>query len=227
VVLLVRRPALGRVKTRLGRRIGAPAALRLHLAFLLDTLGWLSALRRSGWSVRLEWSRPFKPGRALGRRLRGIVQSTQAGGSLGRRIEMALRRALNAGAACAVAIGADSPHLGAAPLELARRRLRRCEVVLGPAEDGGYYLIGARSVRRSWFDGIAWGGSRVLRQTLDRLRRDRVRVWRLRASYDLDTIDSLRRLWSALPRSPSLRRSLPRTRRILRELFATASRTNT
>ncbi len=217
-VLLARRPALGRVKTRLAKRLGARAALRLHRAFLLDTLAFMRVLGRRGWSVRVEWSEAWRPDATTRRALRGVAGGTQAAGHLGRRIESALRRALAGGAACAVAVGADAPHVGWRVLESARRRLGRAEVVLGPAQDGGYFLIGTRRLEPRWFEGIAWGTGRVLRQSLLRMRRSRARVALLAPSYDLDTPASVARLASQMRRSATLRRSLPATRRALARL---------
>lgn len=218
MVLLARRPAAGRVKTRLAAGLGAPAALALHRAFLEDTLRWLRALARRGWRVRVEWSERFRPGAPLARALAGLESGVQARGPLGRRIEAALRRALASGARCAVAVGSDSPHLGAGPAEQARRRLRSADAVLGPAADGGYYLIGVRRLERAWFEGIDWGTSRVLRQSLARMRRSGARPALLAVAYDLDTARSLERLARALRRSRRLRLRLPATRRLLGRL---------
>jgi hypothetical protein len=139
-----------------------------------------------------------------------------------------LRRTLEKGASCAIAIGADAPHLGRRPLLRAAALLRRSEVVLGPARDGGYYLIGARRVRRRWFSGIDWGTSRVLGQTLERLRRERVGVRLLGPGSDIDTLASLRRLERMLRRSSALRRRLRATAPLLRRAgLTTLSRRGT
>ncbi|MEE9218168.1 MAG: TIGR04282 family arsenosugar biosynthesis glycosyltransferase [Acidobacteriota bacterium] len=218
VTLLSRRPLRGRVKTRLAEHFGAPLALALHEAFLLDTLAWLRALRRQGWRVGVEWSEPFRPRGVLRQALRGLACGVQARGGLGRRIEMALRGTLRRGCSCAVAIGSDSPHLGAMPLRRALRSLERCDAVLGPARDGGYYLIGLRQLRRRWFEGIDWGTSKVLGQSLTRLRADGLRVALLDPAADLDTPESLRELQGAMVRSAALRRRLRFTGRILHQL---------
>lgn len=215
--MLARAPREGRVKTRLASVLGKQQALALHKAFLLDTLGWLRPLARAGWIVRVEWSEPFRPRGELRRALRGIRCGTQPPGGLGKRIESALRRALDTGAACALAVGSDSPHLGSQSLRRARTLLRHSDVVLGPALDGGYYLVGVRRVRHRWFQGIRWGTARVLRQTLSRLRTDSTRVHLLAQAQDLDTPANLRELEKRLKRSPALGRRLRFTARVLRE----------
>ncbi len=217
VVLLARAPREGRVKTRLASTLGNKQALALHEAFLLDTLGWLRPLARAGWVVRVEWSEPFRPRGELRRALRGMRCGIQTTGGLGKRIESALRRRLDAGAECALAIGSDSPHIGREPLRRARTRLRHADVVLGPALDGGYYLVGVRQVRHRWFQGIRWGTARVLRQTLSKLRMDSARVHLLERAQDLDTPANLRELEKRLRRSPALGRRLRFTKRVLRE----------
>jgi hypothetical protein len=215
-VLLARRPRRGEVKTRLASRLGASRALELHQAFLADTLRWLAGLARAGWRARLEWSAPCRPTAALRPLLRGIATGVQERGDLGRRMETAMRRALDSGASCVVIIGADAPHLGARPAQISRRLLRNTEVVLGPAEDGGSYLIAARRLGRGWFKHIRWGTARVLRQSLSRLRRAGASVSLLAGSYDLDTVESLARLSRDLSRSALLRRRLPATIQALR-----------
>ncbi|MEE8537482.1 MAG: TIGR04282 family arsenosugar biosynthesis glycosyltransferase [Acidobacteriota bacterium] len=217
VVMLARAPREGRVKTRLASALGRKQALALHEAFLLDTLVWLRPLARAGWRVRLEWSEPFRPRGELRKVLRGIPCGTQPAGGLGTRIESALRRALDAGATCALVIGSDSPHIGAEPLRRTRTLLRCSDVVLGPALDGGYYLVGVRRVRRRWFRGIRWGTARVLRQTLSRLRADSARTHLLERAQDLDTPANLRELQKRLERSPALGRRLRFTKRALEE----------
>ena len=216
IVLLARRPRLGEVKTRLASSLGARTALELHRAFLADTLRWMAGLARLGWRARLEWSEPCRPSAAIRPLLARIDTGVQARGHLGRRIEAAMRRALDSGAACVVAIGADAPHLGPRPAQTCRRLLRSMDVVFGPAEDGGYCLIAARRLGSGWFERIPWGTSRVLRQSLGRLRRAGARVSLLAGSYDLDTVESLARLGRDLSRSAPLRRRLPATLQALR-----------
>src|SRR5262249_30665743 len=66
-------------------------------------------------------------------------------------------------------------------------------LVLGPAEDGGYYLIGVAETRRELFDGIAWGGATVLEETLARARAAGIEPALMRRTYDIDTVDDLAR----------------------------------
>jgi len=95
----------------------------------------------------------------------------------------------------AVLIGSDCPALGLADLRAAARSLRAgADAVLAPAEDGGYALIGLRSVSRRLFDGIDWGGPEVLAQTRRRLARLRWRWQELRTVWDVDRPEDVARL---------------------------------
>jgi hypothetical protein len=214
-ILLARPPVAGRVKTRLAADLGPAPTLELYRALLADTLDAIAPLARRGWRVRVEWSAPCRLRSRPSLRRRGVRSGLQARGGLGRRIEAALRRALRAGASCAIAIGADAPHLGRLPLLRAAALLKGAEVVLGPARDGGYYLIGARRVEGRWFSGIDWGSRRVLAQTVARLRRERVGVRLLRRGSDIDDLAQVRRLRRALRRSAALRRRLRATTPLL------------
>ncbi len=119
-----------------------------------------------------------------------------------------------------VIVGSDSPHLPAAYLEQAFAELEKVPLVLGPAEDGGYYLIGATGVP-DLFEGIAWGTERVLRGTLQRALALRLPCRLLPTWYDIDDPPALDRLARALAEDPSL---APETAEFLRARIGTASR---
>src|SRR5437899_13040386 len=98
------------------------------------------------------------------------MSAPQGDGDLGKRMERAVQEAFEGGAPAAIVIGADCPELGAGHLAAALRVLERKDVVLGPAADGGYYLIGMRRFLPEAFRGIEWSSERVLDQTLAALR---------------------------------------------------------
>jgi hypothetical protein len=93
-------------------------------------------------------------------------------------------------------VDSDTPTLPTAYVVQAIDLLQHhgTDVVLGPTEDGGYYLIGLKQPCRSLFDGIPWSGPSVLTETLHRASRRRLRVTLLPAWFDVDTADDLRRL---------------------------------
>jgi uncharacterized protein len=116
----------------------------------------------------------------------------------------------------AILIGTDVPLLTAAHIDTAAAALRGgTDLVLGPADDGGYYLAGMTRVIDAVFDGIDWGTDRVLSQTIAAANRAGMRVRTIANLYDVDTIEDLRR--AAL----DLRERPPSTCRSLRRFLAT------
>ena len=95
-----------------------------------------------------------------------LTYSRQAAGDLGQRMCAAFDAAFQAGSHRVVLIGTDCPELDGNVVQTAFERLHENDVVLGPASDGGYYLIGLRSSAPALFDGIPWGTGEVLRATL-------------------------------------------------------------
>jgi uncharacterized protein len=209
-LLLFTKPARpGRVKTRLIGELTSEQAARLHQAFLDDVL---EPLRGGAFELRIAWA--LDPGEAVPE---GPVPGLrQEGEGLGERLFRALAGAA-AEAGAVAALGSDHPTL---PPEVVHRAFEAVEagadVAVGPAEDGGYYLIalGPRAVSPRLFEGIAWSTGDVLAATLDRCRELGLKVERLPEASDVDTPDDLRRLAAQLAADP---RSCPRTRALLAE----------
>ena len=120
----------------------------------------------------------------------------QRGGDLGQRMQSAVQEiVVSRGCAAAILVGSDIPDLSVACLTEARETLEsNGGVVLGPADDGGYYLIGMRAVHAELFRDIEWGSASVLADTLGAAARAGVEARLLRGAYDIDTIEDLRRL---------------------------------
>jgi glycosyltransferase A (GT-A) superfamily protein (DUF2064 family) len=140
---------------------------------------------------------------------------TQRGRDLGARMRNAIGECFRAGCSKAILIGTDTPWMGRGRLEFALRALDRAGVVLGTARDGGYYLVGARrpvpeGLPREMFTGIDWGTSRVLQQTVARLRRARVPFHLLPRDFDLDRPADLVRAEKLLRRNPGRAPALSR-----------------
>ena len=198
-------PRPGEVKTRLARSLGAEAAATLSQAFFLDT--WRSAARCAWAHAILATTDPAAPQWA------GIASVwDQGGGDLGHRLERVLSRALEA-APIALAIGADTPGLPPRFLELARDALTTFDAVLGPCEDGGFYLIGLRCCPAGLFAGLPWSTERIAEQTMQRLRDFGFTVKTLPSWFDLDRIEDLWRIQVLLARKEI---DAPETERALR-----------
>jgi rSAM/selenodomain-associated transferase 1 len=182
--VFAKRPAPGAVKTRLAAETSPEWAADVAAAFLHDTLDRLA-------SVKARRVLAFAPPDALSYfedLARGRFElNPQCDGDLGVRMAAFFQEQLDARAAPVVLVGSDSPTLPGSYVELAFIALQNAEVVLGPAADGGYYLIGCRRTVPPVFDGIAWGGPRVLLDTVARLP-ERYRLALLPLWYDVDTL---------------------------------------
>jgi len=221
-LLLFTKPAhAGKVKTRLIGDLTAADAARLHAAFLEDVL---ARLRGGDFELRIAWALEPEEDVPAGP-MPGVRQQ---GSDLGERLYRALSEAAASGARAVAAVGSDHPTI---PLELVHRAFASVEagtdVVLGPAEDGGYYLIalGAGAVSPRLFADIAWSTGQVLPATLERCRELGLAVEMLPTASDLDTPDDLRRLAVRMAGSDL---GCPRTRGLLAALgFFSNTATNT
>src|SRR4051812_17743310 len=183
-MVFARAPVAGRAKTRLAPRLGAAGAARLQARLIRAAVRTAVAARCGKVELHLDSRHSLFPG------------TLQKGADLGERMYNALRAALRRHS-FALLIGADCPALEPADLRRAARWLQGgSDLVLAPAEDGGYALIGARRLRREIFGGIAWGGSEVFSATKDNLRRTGLRWRALRTVWDLDRPADLERLRS-------------------------------
>jgi len=165
VVVFVRAPRYGAVKTRLAREIGAVETVR----FYRNNLRRL--VRRLVRDQRFEIILAVTPDAAAADAARSFAMRAigQGSGDLGRRMIRALR---TAGARAAAVVGSDIPDLGASHIAEAFRALGRAAFVLGPARDGGYWLIGARhplQLRERALGGVRWSGPHALEDTVARL----------------------------------------------------------
>jgi len=189
LVLFVRAPELGHGKRRLAREIGDVATVRFERLMLALLLRRLAADRR--WRLRIAVT-PDKARCDAWHWRRGVDVTGQGGGDLGTR----MRRAL---AACppgpAVLVGGDIPALAARHVATAFRQLGGCDLVFGPAEDGGFWLVGARRSPRlpPLFDKVRWSSPHALADTLAELPR-RVKVGFVDRLEDVDDGEAYRRL---------------------------------
>ncbi|WP_460677580.1 TIGR04282 family arsenosugar biosynthesis glycosyltransferase [Hymenobacter coalescens] len=183
LLIFARYPELGRVKTRLAAELGPDAALAAYRQLLYHT----QAAVRPLTAGRTLWlAAPPPP--AAGPLWPGVPQRVQpAAADLGQRMAHAFEDAFAGGAQRVVIIGTDCPGLSTALLERAFQELHTHDVVLGPAHDGGYYLLGLRAPQPALFAGIAWSTEAVLRDTLAIAARQHLAVAQLPTLRDVDT----------------------------------------
>jgi rSAM/selenodomain-associated transferase 1 len=195
---MARSPRPGTVKTRLAARLGAQAACDLYRAFILDLHARLAATGHP--QFWFHW--PEDPG--FGALVPGAAAVTpQHGDDLGERMANAFAAVFAAGFAPVVMLGADVPHV---PLAWVRDAIARVEqdadIALGPADDGGYYLIALRELLPELFRDIVWGTDSVARATYERAAAAGLRLARLPPWYDIDEVADLTRLAGAIARHP-------------------------
>ena len=202
-MIFARAPQLGRVKTRLVPPLTPRSALAFHIACLESTAHLAASLPR-----RIEKWLYLTSGPTAAHRGLGLPSSLrigkQFGSNLGKRLERTFRDRFRGGAERVVVIGTDSPLLSSGRLRQAFSALERAQAVLGPARDGGFYLIGLRAWRgriEGLFAGVEWGGPRAFLHVRARLRAAGLRVALLPPSYDVDTAAELAHLKRDLQRS--------------------------
>lgn len=182
VFVFARVPRLGAVKRRLARDIGARAALRFHRATMLALLRELLADQRFRTVLAIT------PDRARFRLPVRVDRASQGGGDLGARMHRAMARVPRGRV---VIIGSDIPDARASDVRAAFRALGHADAVFGPAEDGGYWLIGVSPRRPAHpFAAVRWSTPHALADTLRNFRGQRVAF--LHTLRDVDSAADLR-----------------------------------
>jgi hypothetical protein len=201
---MAKAPRPGRVKTRLQPLLGAEGSARLAAELLAHTL---AVAVSSGFDVTVAYDPPDAVD-DIGAFLRpGVAILAQCDGDLGARMAAAAAEPLSHDRP-AILIGTDAPTLRAETLWQAAERLQRTEIVLGPAADGGYYLVGLSRPVLEIFDlGPVWGGPTVLLDSLRAASKAGATVGLLEMRRDLDTPDDAAAL-AADPELPSNLRHL-------------------
>ena len=187
LVVFVKAPRPGAVKTRLANTIGEDTACGVYRELVAAVLDRIAAIP----FVELR----FSPDDALDEikpwARRGWRLAAQGEGDLGARLCRAFDCHFASGAERVVVIGSDCPEMAGRDVRDAWDALADHDVVLGPAADGGYWLVGLRSSRPGLFSGISWSSATVLEKTLTRARREGLAIHLLRTLRDVDTADDL------------------------------------
>ncbi len=197
LLIFLKYPTPGQVKTRLAAVLGDQMACDVYRACAEITLERLASLRRESVVC-------VEPADALARVRTwlgpGWALRPQQGATLGDRLIEATAYAFAEGARRVVVVGTDSPWLAAPDVASAFEALERAGLVIGPTEDGGYYLIGLSRPARGVFADITWSTPSVYAQTLARACALKLSVERLPLGYDVDRLEDLRR-WLAEERA--------------------------
>lgn len=186
VLLFAKAPRAGLVKTRLARDVGEERALALY-----RSVGARVAARVGAAYPITVWFEPQEAENEMRAWLGNREFRRQPTGDLGLRMQRAFATHLDRGDRPVIAIGADAPGVDATVVAEAVRALETADVVLGPAVDGGYYLLGVARSIPDLFREIPWGTATVLARTLDRCQALGVSTALLATLRDLDTAADL------------------------------------
>jgi uncharacterized protein len=201
LAVMTKAPRAGKVKTRLIPPLTPEEAATLNTCFLRDTAASIVAAARQGIARGIGVYMPLGAEGAYGEILPAEFELLpQRGEALGERMILAFEDLLSLGFESVCLIGSDSPTLPAQIFAQAARILSEPgeRMVLGPTEDGGYYLIGLKILERSVLENIEWSTERVLEQTIARAREINLQINLLPTWYDVDERAALRRLCRAL-----------------------------
>jgi len=199
LITVAKRPTPGDTKTRLCPLLSHLQAANLYECFLLDTLEIVRRVPEVRPAIA------YLPAEAHGyfsRLAPGFETVVQKGGSLGERLDNCLTAFLRRGFRRAVIMSSDVPNLPSEYLGQAFDELDDADVVLGPCEDGGYYLIGMNRPAPRLLREVRMSTAHVARDTLELAQEDGLDVQLLPEWYDVDDAGSLARLASDLRRQP-------------------------
>jgi rSAM/selenodomain-associated transferase 1 len=195
-------PQLGQVKTRIGRVLGDDIALEIHQQLLTDILLRFSSVAEIDYQLWLS-SLDYELSNPIQEKVHRLIESRsidckeQLGVDLGQRMTDTLKSLARHYEQVAI-IGSDCPNVTLDDLYSVSEFLSSYDVVIIPAEDGGYVLISMtkqaiEKVDESWLDSVAWGTSKALNQTLACCERSGLRVCLLPESWDVDEVEDYQR----------------------------------
>jgi len=185
LIVFVKAPRLGMVKTRIAKTEGDESALMIYRVLVETVLNHLTSFPH----VELRFT-PDDAANEIERwRQPGWLLHPQGTGDLGARMERAFAQSFSAGARHVVIIGSDCPHATGNDVQAAFAALSQNDLVLGPATDGGYWLIGLSRPQPSLFTEMTWSTDTVLTATMAHARTAGLRVHLLRELADVDTAE--------------------------------------
>ncbi|MEM9361731.1 MAG: TIGR04282 family arsenosugar biosynthesis glycosyltransferase [Bacteroidota bacterium] len=185
LLVFTRNPELGKCKTRLAAKIGDSAALDVYKFLLNHTVEFTKDLNASRFVYYSEniWENDIWDNTRYGKRI-------QEGENLGKRMENAFAHGFDSGFKKIIIIGSDMFNLAQSDLEEAFSQLDDHDYVIGPAEDGGYYLLGMKAMNPALFQDKAWGTESVLSNTLKDLEKES--VFLLPEKNDIDYYEDIK-----------------------------------
>ena len=227
LAVMTKAPQPGRVKTRLVPPLTPDEAAELNKCFLHDTGAAISSAASGNDACGIAVYTPIGTEGSYADILPSDFSLLpQRGDKFGERLYFAAMDLFGCGFDSVCLIDSDSPTIPVADLVEAVKLLTSPgeRIVLGPCDDGGYYLIGLKKLHRELFEQIDWSTERVLAQTRQRAREIHAEVKLLQPGYDVDDKASLRRLRDELLTDTATAGIAPHTRKFLSELIASDTR---
>nr|WP_321232126.1 TIGR04282 family arsenosugar biosynthesis glycosyltransferase [uncultured Psychroserpens sp.] len=185
LMVFTRNPELGKCKTRLAKTLGDQSALDIYKYLLQHTANVAKNVEASRYVFYSEsinnsdiWEHAY------------FSKKLQTGNNLGERMHNAFQELFDLGYQKVIIIGSDLLDLNETIIEQALQKLEHHDVVIGPAEDGGYYLLGTKALHPKIFQNKAWGTETVRHDTLNDLQNSNVYV--LKELNDIDTFDDMK-----------------------------------
>jgi len=190
LIILLKYPEAGKVKTRLAKDVGDQRAAEIYSEMSKTIIDNVS--ESNGYETVIFFTPPEKENEIRNwLRNKQCSITPQTGETLGNKIVNAFARVFSSGSDKAVIIGTDCIDVSSQTITQAINSLENVDVVLGPAEDGGYYLLGLNRPVPEIFQEIEWSTDRVLHQTLERLKEMKLSYELLKTLKDIDTLEDL------------------------------------
>ena len=226
LAVMTKAPRAGKVKTRLTPPLTPEEAAALNICFLRDITAAIAQTTRDTNALGIAVYTPAGAENSY----RGILPDdfflvTQRGETFGDRLFFAAQDLLRLGFESLCLINSDSPTVPSHVFQEAAQALANPgdRIVLGPSDDGGYYLIGLKKLHRRLFEHIDWSTEKVLKQTIDRAAELQLDVHLLPAWFDVDDRATLQRLYRSLSQ-PATHQNAPATKQFLENLMAQRGR---
>ncbi|OIP84926.1 MAG: hypothetical protein AUK44_00960 [Porphyromonadaceae bacterium CG2_30_38_12] len=185
LLIFVRNPELGKVKTRIAKEIGNAKTLIIYKSLLHYTFQTIEKLNVEKLIFVADAS-------AFSFKVSGNIEVyEQQGSDLGTRMKRAFNVAFDAGFSRVVIIGSDNYEITSDLIADAFEKLKNSDCVIGPANDGGYYLLGLTRNQPLLFENIAWSTEKTLAQTIDVLNKEKLTFKTLIPLNDIDTVEDV------------------------------------
>ena len=185
LIIFARNPVMGKVKTRLAEKLGEKKAYDIYIMLLGNIYKKTKDLN---YEKYLFLSEDFDENLFDS----GYKQVIQKGADLGEKMYNAIETALNEGMENVILIGTDIPDLDPKIFDEAFDKMSFDDIVIGPAKDGGYYLIGVKVPMKFLFENMKWSNENVLKNTIERIKREKKSYYLLKELNDIDTEEDLK-----------------------------------